>query len=275
MQTFRDGDGAARRGACENGEAMETPSGEKRGLGAAARIVSERASSIVRLELQLAAAELKKKVASLGIGIALLRRRRVLRRLRARLRVRDRRRSACDVPLDVARAPDRHRRPARTRRPARRARHRASCARARRSFPSRRSRKRSSHRRRSAMAALTRRRSAARSAPSAPSWREAVGELRGAVARIKRIGAKLKSKQALGAGGAVALGFVKAGGLGALRGCSGAQAVARTCQSGCSVDCNPRCDEDEGRPLGRPSSFPLVSVTPRCASGRCCRGARP
>jgi uncharacterized membrane protein YqjE len=50
---------------------METPSGEKRGLGAAARIVSERASSIVRLELQLAAAELKKKVASLGVGIAL------------------------------------------------------------------------------------------------------------------------------------------------------------------------------------------------------------
>jgi uncharacterized membrane protein YqjE len=50
---------------------MDTSSGEKRGLGAAARVVSERASSIVRLELQLAAAELKKKVASLGIGIAL------------------------------------------------------------------------------------------------------------------------------------------------------------------------------------------------------------
>jgi hypothetical protein len=45
---------------------------------------------------------------------------------------------------------------------------------------------------------------------------EAVGELRGAVARVKRIGAKLRSKQALGAGGAVALGFVKAGGLGAV-----------------------------------------------------------
>ena len=50
---------------------MDTPSSEKRGLGAAARIVSERASSIIRLELQLAAAELKTKVASLGIGIAL------------------------------------------------------------------------------------------------------------------------------------------------------------------------------------------------------------
>lgn len=44
---------------------------------------------------------------------------------------------------------------------------------------------------------------------------EAVGDLRGAVAKIQRIGAKLRSKQALGAGGAVALGFVKAGGLGA------------------------------------------------------------
>ena len=44
---------------------------------------------------------------------------------------------------------------------------------------------------------------------------EAVGELRGAVGRMKRIASKLRSKQALGAGGAVALGFVKAGGLGA------------------------------------------------------------
>jgi hypothetical protein len=44
----------------------------RRGLGAAAKLVSERASSIVRLELQLAAAELKKKVFALGLGIALL-----------------------------------------------------------------------------------------------------------------------------------------------------------------------------------------------------------
>jgi uncharacterized membrane protein YqjE len=51
---------------------MDSPSSEKRGLGAAARIVSERASSIIRLELQLAAAELKTKVASLGVGIGLL-----------------------------------------------------------------------------------------------------------------------------------------------------------------------------------------------------------
>lgn len=51
---------------------MAIPAGEKRGLGAAARTVSERASSIIRLELQLAAAELKKKVASLGLGLGLL-----------------------------------------------------------------------------------------------------------------------------------------------------------------------------------------------------------
>ena len=51
---------------------MPTHAGERRGLGAAAKLVSERASSIVRLELQLAAAELKKKVVALGLGIALL-----------------------------------------------------------------------------------------------------------------------------------------------------------------------------------------------------------
>jgi protein-S-isoprenylcysteine O-methyltransferase Ste14 len=52
---------------------MPTPAGEKSGgLGAAARLVSERASALVRLELQLAAAELKRKAAALGLGIALL-----------------------------------------------------------------------------------------------------------------------------------------------------------------------------------------------------------
>jgi hypothetical protein len=51
---------------------MPTHAGEKRGLGAAAKLVSERASSIVRLELALAASELKRKVAALGLGIALL-----------------------------------------------------------------------------------------------------------------------------------------------------------------------------------------------------------
>ncbi len=51
---------------------MPTHEGERRGLGVAARLVSERASSLVRLELQLAAAELKQKVVALGLGIALV-----------------------------------------------------------------------------------------------------------------------------------------------------------------------------------------------------------
>jgi uncharacterized membrane protein YqjE len=41
------------------------------GLGAAVKEVAERASSIVRLELELAAIELKRKIVSLGLGIAL------------------------------------------------------------------------------------------------------------------------------------------------------------------------------------------------------------
>jgi hypothetical protein len=45
---------------------------ERPGLGAAARAVSERISSIVRLEIQLAVAELKRKVIALGLGIGLL-----------------------------------------------------------------------------------------------------------------------------------------------------------------------------------------------------------
>src|SRR4051794_17318616 len=53
---------------------MPTQDSERssRGLGAAAKLVSERASSIVRLELALAAAELKQKIAALGVGIGLL-----------------------------------------------------------------------------------------------------------------------------------------------------------------------------------------------------------
>jgi hypothetical protein len=51
---------------------MPTHAGERRGLGAAAKLVSERASSIVRLELQLAATEVKKKVVALGVGIGML-----------------------------------------------------------------------------------------------------------------------------------------------------------------------------------------------------------
>jgi putative superfamily III holin-X len=47
-------------------------SDERRGLGAAAKLVSERASAIVRLEIQLALAELKQKLAALGVGIGML-----------------------------------------------------------------------------------------------------------------------------------------------------------------------------------------------------------
>ncbi len=50
---------------------MPTHAGEK-GLGAAARAVSERVSAIVRLEIQLAVSELKRKVVALGLGIGML-----------------------------------------------------------------------------------------------------------------------------------------------------------------------------------------------------------
>jgi hypothetical protein len=51
---------------------MPTRAGERTGLGGAAKHVADKASSIVRLELALAAAELKKKLLALGLGIALL-----------------------------------------------------------------------------------------------------------------------------------------------------------------------------------------------------------
>jgi membrane protein implicated in regulation of membrane protease activity len=52
---------------------MHTPETEHEtpGLGATVKSVSERASSLVRLELELAALEVKGKIASLGIGIGL------------------------------------------------------------------------------------------------------------------------------------------------------------------------------------------------------------
>lgn len=53
---------------------MPIPASEQHangGVGAAAKQVAEHASSIVRLELELAALELKKKVLALGIGIGL------------------------------------------------------------------------------------------------------------------------------------------------------------------------------------------------------------
>ena len=51
---------------------MATRAGESRGLGQAAKLVSERASSLIRLEIALALAELKRRLAVLGTGIALL-----------------------------------------------------------------------------------------------------------------------------------------------------------------------------------------------------------
>ena len=52
---------------------MHTPETEHDapGLGATVKSVSEHASSLVRLELELAALELKRKAASLGVGIGL------------------------------------------------------------------------------------------------------------------------------------------------------------------------------------------------------------
>ena len=49
---------------------QETDGRETQGLGAAVKEVAERASAIVRLELELAAMELKRKVFALGLGIA-------------------------------------------------------------------------------------------------------------------------------------------------------------------------------------------------------------
>jgi hypothetical protein len=52
---------------------MHTPTTETDGsVGSAAKTVAERASSLVRLEIQLALLELKRKVAALGIGVGLL-----------------------------------------------------------------------------------------------------------------------------------------------------------------------------------------------------------
>jgi hypothetical protein len=50
---------------------MPTPAAEN-GLGAAVKQVAERASSLARLEVELALLELKRKVVALGIGIGLV-----------------------------------------------------------------------------------------------------------------------------------------------------------------------------------------------------------
>jgi hypothetical protein len=55
---------------------MPTPETEPvqadEGLGTAAKLVAEKASAIARLEIELASMELKKKAASLGVGLGLL-----------------------------------------------------------------------------------------------------------------------------------------------------------------------------------------------------------
>jgi hypothetical protein len=48
---------------------MPTRETDSQGVGAAAKVVAERASTIVRLELELAALEVKRKVVALGLGI--------------------------------------------------------------------------------------------------------------------------------------------------------------------------------------------------------------
>jgi Putative Actinobacterial Holin-X, holin superfamily III len=50
---------------------MPTRETDSQGVGAAVKQVAEHTSSIVRLELELAALELKRKVVSLGLGIGL------------------------------------------------------------------------------------------------------------------------------------------------------------------------------------------------------------
>jgi len=51
---------------------MPTRSHDRPGLGGAAKLVADRARSLVRLELQLAATELRQKLAAIGIGIGLV-----------------------------------------------------------------------------------------------------------------------------------------------------------------------------------------------------------
>jgi Putative Actinobacterial Holin-X, holin superfamily III len=51
---------------------MPTPAIEKPGVGPAAKQVAEHASTLARLELELATLEIKRKVTALGVGIGLV-----------------------------------------------------------------------------------------------------------------------------------------------------------------------------------------------------------
>jgi hypothetical protein len=50
---------------------MPTRASERRGVGPAAKQVAEHASTLARLELELAGLEVKRKVAALGVGLGL------------------------------------------------------------------------------------------------------------------------------------------------------------------------------------------------------------
>ena len=76
--------------------AAETQVDETPGVGTAAKQVAEHASTLARLELELAGLELKQKAGALGAGVGLGSRRRGRRALRHRLPVCDRRRRARD-----------------------------------------------------------------------------------------------------------------------------------------------------------------------------------
>jgi Putative Actinobacterial Holin-X, holin superfamily III len=51
---------------------MPTRENERRGVGPAAKDVAEHASTLARLEFELAALEVKRKLAALGVGIGLV-----------------------------------------------------------------------------------------------------------------------------------------------------------------------------------------------------------
>lgn len=51
---------------------MPTRASEKRGVGPAVKDVAEHASTLARLELELAGLEVKRKVAALGVGLGLV-----------------------------------------------------------------------------------------------------------------------------------------------------------------------------------------------------------
>ena len=96
----------------------ETP-----GLGATVKSVSERASSLVRLELELAALELKRKVSSLAVGIGLALTAAVLLVFAIGFGLATIAAGIATARRLVARAPDRDRRHRPGRRPARLAGH--------------------------------------------------------------------------------------------------------------------------------------------------------